>query len=141
MYVYICLRTFCDTYFFILCALGTPWANYFPRKCNNAAMPWSGKNTVITISIIFVIVIIIIIIFVIINVSLLLSPTLIIVIIISLFLVLVLSLNLNFFLSGLEPARITPDTLFVNIGERCNVAGSRRFCRLIKDGKFEVNTI
>ncbi|XP_073247653.1 methionine synthase-like isoform X1 [Porites lutea] len=40
-------------------------------------------------------------------------------------------------LSGLEPARITPDTLFVNIGERCNVAGSRRFCRLIKDGKFE----
>ena len=40
--------------------------------------------------------------------------------------------------SGLEPGRITPDTLFVNIGERCNVAGSRRFCRLIKDGKFEV---
>ena len=41
---------------------------------------------------------------------------------------------------GLEPGRITPDTLFVNIGERCNVAGSRRFCRLIKDGKFEVKT-
>lgn len=41
---------------------------------------------------------------------------------------------------GLEPGRITPDTLFVNIGERCNVAGSRRFCRLIKEGKFEVNT-
>ncbi|XP_027035812.1 methionine synthase-like [Pocillopora damicornis] len=40
-------------------------------------------------------------------------------------------------LSGLEPMRITPDTLFVNIGERCNVAGSRRFCRLIKEGKFE----
>lgn len=40
-------------------------------------------------------------------------------------------------LSGLEEARITPDTLFVNIGERCNVAGSRRFCRLIKEGKFE----
>lgn len=40
---------------------------------------------------------------------------------------------------GLEPGRITPDTLFVNIGERCNVAGSRRFCRLIKEGKFEVN--
>ena len=39
---------------------------------------------------------------------------------------------------GLEPTRITPDTLFVNIGERCNVAGSRRFCRLIKEGKFEV---
>ena len=42
--------------------------------------------------------------------------------------------------SGLEPGRITPDTLFVNIGERCNVAGSRRFCRLIKEGKFEVIT-
>ena len=41
---------------------------------------------------------------------------------------------------GLEPGRITPDTLFVNIGERCNVAGSRRFCRLIKEGKFEVKT-
>ena len=27
---------------------------------------------------------------------------------------------------------------FVNIGERCNVAGSKRFCRLIKNGKFEV---
>lgn len=40
-------------------------------------------------------------------------------------------------LSGLEAGRITPDTLFVNIGERCNVAGSRRFCRLIKEGKFE----
>lgn len=37
--------------------------------------------------------------------------------------------------------RITPDTLFVNIGERCNVAGSRRFCRLIKEGKFEVRKL
>ena len=42
-------------------------------------------------------------------------------------------------IAGLEEARITPDTLFVNIGERCNVAGSRRFCRLIKEGKFEVS--
>ena len=29
-------------------------------------------------------------------------------------------------------------TNFVNIGERCNVAGSRKFCRLIKSDKFEV---
>lgn len=47
---------------------------------------------------------------------------------------------LCYWVLGLEPGRITPDTLFVNIGERCNVAGSRRFCRLIKDGKFEVYT-
>ncbi|KAI8787934.1 methionine synthase-like [Biomphalaria glabrata] len=40
-------------------------------------------------------------------------------------------------LSGLEPFYISPLTNFVNIGERCNVAGSRRFCRLIKDRKFE----
>ncbi|EGD78748.1 methionine synthase [Salpingoeca rosetta] len=40
-------------------------------------------------------------------------------------------------LSGLEPARIGPDTNFVNIGERCNVAGSRRFCRLIKTDEYD----
>ncbi|XP_055334894.1 methionine synthase-like [Paramacrobiotus metropolitanus] len=40
-------------------------------------------------------------------------------------------------LSGLEPARIGQNTLFVNIGERCNVAGSKRFLKLIKDNKFE----
>eukprot|EP00111_Clytia_hemisphaerica_P005108 TCONS_00014711-protein len=40
-------------------------------------------------------------------------------------------------LSGLEPKYITPESIFVNIGERCNVAGSRRFCNLIKKGKFE----
>lgn len=40
-------------------------------------------------------------------------------------------------LSGLEPARIGPDTNFVNIGERCNVAGSRRFCRLIKNDDYD----
>jgi len=34
-------------------------------------------------------------------------------------------------LSGLEPMRIGKETNFVNIGERCNVAGSRRFCKLI----------
>ncbi|XP_065191513.1 methionine synthase-like [Sycon ciliatum] len=40
-------------------------------------------------------------------------------------------------LSGLEPMRMGADTLFVNIGERCNVAGSRRFERLITSGKYE----
>lgn len=39
---------------------------------------------------------------------------------------------------GLEAKYITPESIFVNIGERCNVAGSRRFCNLIKKGKFEV---
>jgi 5-methyltetrahydrofolate--homocysteine methyltransferase len=40
-------------------------------------------------------------------------------------------------LSGLEPVTITEDTNFVNIGERCNVAGSRKFARLIKEEKYE----
>ncbi|KAK3879260.1 hypothetical protein Pcinc_016153, partial [Petrolisthes cinctipes] len=40
-------------------------------------------------------------------------------------------------LCGLEPMRITAQTNFVNIGERCNVAGSRMFCRLIKNHKYE----
>lgn len=29
-------------------------------------------------------------------------------------------------------------SIFLNIGERCNVAGSRRFARLIREGKYEV---
>ncbi len=41
------------------------------------------------------------------------------------------------FLAGLEPLHITPDSLFVNIGERTNVAGSRRFARLIREGRLE----
>ncbi|EDO35691.1 predicted protein [Nematostella vectensis] len=41
-------------------------------------------------------------------------------------------------LCGLESMRINPSVLFVNIGERCNVAGSRMFCKLIKNGKFQV---
>lgn len=41
-------------------------------------------------------------------------------------------------LSGLEPFRIGPYTNFVNIGERCNVAGSRRFAKLIMAGNYEV---
>jgi 5-methyltetrahydrofolate--homocysteine methyltransferase len=40
-------------------------------------------------------------------------------------------------LSGLEPLNIGPDSLFVNIGERTNITGSRRFARLIKEGNFE----
>ena len=40
-------------------------------------------------------------------------------------------------LSGLEPLIITPDSNFVNVGERTNVAGSKRFLRLIKEEKFE----
>jgi 5-methyltetrahydrofolate--homocysteine methyltransferase len=40
-------------------------------------------------------------------------------------------------LSGLEPLEIGPDSLFVNVGERTNVTGSRRFARLITDGRFE----
>ena len=40
-------------------------------------------------------------------------------------------------LSGLEPFNITPESLFVNIGERTNVAGSRRFARLILEENYE----
>jgi 5-methyltetrahydrofolate--homocysteine methyltransferase len=40
-------------------------------------------------------------------------------------------------LSGLEPVTITAKTNFVNIGERCNVAGSRKFARLIREEKYE----
>ena len=40
-------------------------------------------------------------------------------------------------LSGLEPLVVRPNTLFVNIGERTNVTGSRRFLRLIEQDDFE----
>ncbi len=40
-------------------------------------------------------------------------------------------------LSGLEPLIITPELNFINIGERTNVTGSRKFLRLIKTGEFE----
>ena len=40
-------------------------------------------------------------------------------------------------LSGLELLEINNDSLFVNIGERCNVAGSRAFLRLINEKKYE----
>src|SRR5882757_5098880 len=40
-------------------------------------------------------------------------------------------------LSGLEPLIIRPETNFVNVGERTNVTGSKKFARLIRDKKFE----
>nr|WP_299073509.1 methionine synthase [uncultured Allomuricauda sp.] len=40
-------------------------------------------------------------------------------------------------LSGLEPLVITPESNFVNVGERTNVAGSKKFLRLIKEEKFD----
>jgi len=40
-------------------------------------------------------------------------------------------------LSGLEPLVITPDSNFINVGERTNVAGSKKFLRLIKEEKFD----
>ena len=42
-------------------------------------------------------------------------------------------------LSGLEKMSIGEMTNFVNIGERCNVAGSRKFCRLIKNNNYDVS--
>ncbi len=40
-------------------------------------------------------------------------------------------------LSGLEPLIYRPETNFINIGERTNVTGSKKFARLIKENKFE----
>ncbi|MCI1709580.1 MAG: methionine synthase [Chiayiivirga sp.] len=40
-------------------------------------------------------------------------------------------------LSGLEPLEITPQTNFVNVGERTNVTGSAQFRKLIKDGRYD----
>ncbi|WP_199100538.1 methionine synthase [Dyella sp. ASV21] len=40
-------------------------------------------------------------------------------------------------LSGLEPLVITPDLLFVNVGERTNVTGSAQFRKLIKEDRYE----
>ena len=40
-------------------------------------------------------------------------------------------------LSGLEPLIVTPDSNFINVGERTNVTGSRKFLRLIKEEKYE----
>ncbi len=40
-------------------------------------------------------------------------------------------------LSGLEPLIITPESMFVNVGERTNVTGSAKFKRLIKEGLYD----
>jgi 5-methyltetrahydrofolate--homocysteine methyltransferase len=40
-------------------------------------------------------------------------------------------------LSGLEPVTLSPEANFMNIGERCNVSGSRKFARLIQEKKYE----
>ncbi|MFV0591871.1 MAG: methionine synthase [Draconibacterium sp.] len=45
--------------------------------------------------------------------------------------------GINMKLSGLESVTITENTNFVNIGERCNVSGSRKFARLIREEKYE----
>lgn len=43
----------------------------------------------------------------------------------------------SFTLSGLEPLTLTPEVRFINIGERCNVAGSRKFLRLISEKNYD----
>ncbi len=40
-------------------------------------------------------------------------------------------------LAGLEPLRVDATTGFINVGERTNVAGSRQFARLIREGRYE----
>ncbi|MBQ0046075.1 MAG: methionine synthase [Prevotellaceae bacterium] len=43
----------------------------------------------------------------------------------------------NMLLSGLEVLELTPERKFVNVGERCNVAGSRKFLRLINEKNYD----
>lgn len=45
--------------------------------------------------------------------------------------------NVTLRLSGLEPLIVTPESNFVNVGERTNVTGSRKFLRLIKEDQFD----
>src|SRR6201991_4404574 len=40
-------------------------------------------------------------------------------------------------LSGLEPLVVRPESNFLNVGERTNVTGSKKFARLIKENKYE----
>src|SRR5450432_3022012 len=40
-------------------------------------------------------------------------------------------------LAGLEPLTIRPESNFINIGERTNVTGSKKFARLIRENKYE----
>src|SRR5690606_37011902 len=46
-------------------------------------------------------------------------------------------LSRNTRLSGLEPLQITPESNFINVGERTNVTGSARFKKLILEGRFD----
>lgn len=43
----------------------------------------------------------------------------------------------NLWLSGLELLEVKPENNFINVGERCNVAGSRKFLRLINEKKYD----
>jgi len=43
----------------------------------------------------------------------------------------------NMWLSGLELLELTPERRFVNVGERCNVAGSRKFLRLVNEKSYD----
>ncbi|MCZ8198410.1 MAG: methionine synthase [Flavobacterium sp.] len=45
--------------------------------------------------------------------------------------------KINLQLSGLEPLFVDENSIFVNVGERTNVTGSRKFLRLIKEEKYE----
>ncbi len=45
--------------------------------------------------------------------------------------------KINLQLSGLEPLYVNENSIFVNVGERTNVTGSRKFLRLIKEEKYE----
>ena len=45
--------------------------------------------------------------------------------------------KINLQLSGLEPLFVNEESIFVNVGERTNVTGSRKFLRLIKEEKYE----
>ena len=45
--------------------------------------------------------------------------------------------KINLQLAGLEPLSVNEESMFVNVGERTNVTGSRKFLRLIKEEKYE----
>lgn len=47
------------------------------------------------------------------------------------------SLPDNLWLSGLELLEVKPENNFINVGERLNVAGSRKFLRLINEKKYD----
>src|SRR3546814_7376891 len=46
-------------------------------------------------------------------------------------------LSRNTRLSGLEPLQITPESNFINVGERTNVTGSAKFKKLILDNRYD----